>query len=234
MAPAAGSGFSPGEAWGYAWRVVTKKFGAVAVPIAVGSIVLSIPIGIVYGVMTVGMQIAAEQGLIDLDLIQLVSAVMGLAVYAVSIFAGAFMLGGITTVALKACRGQPTSVGDVFSGGKYMGTMLVAYIVLTIAVLIGMLLCVIPGYILAFGLALFAPIIVDQGLGGVDALKKSWAMTKGHKLSIFLFYLIGIFVMLAGYIACAVGALLVSLPMMYVGLAYIYLRIKGEQVVEPA
>ena len=53
-------------------------------------------------------------------------------------------------------------------------------------------------------------------------------MTKGHKVSIFLFNLIGIAVVIAGELACVVGVLLVSVPMFLIGNAYIYLRIKGE------
>jgi hypothetical protein len=41
--------------------------------------------------------------------------------------------------------------------------------------------------------------------------------------------LLGILVVIAGYIACLIGALLGSVPILTIGAAYIYLRIKGEQ-----
>jgi uncharacterized membrane protein len=62
----------------------------------------------------------------------------------------------------------------------------------------------------------------------MDALKKSWEMTQGHKLNIFVFGLLAIGVVIAGYIACFIGALLVSVPVLVVAAAYIYLSIKGE------
>ena len=54
---------------------------------------------------------------------------------------------------------------------------------------------------------------------GVDALKRSWEMTKGHKMTIFLVGLIGIFVFIAGALACGIGLVLVSLPMAMLGAA---------------
>jgi uncharacterized membrane protein len=67
----------------------------------------------------------------------------------------------------------------------------------------------------------------------VDALKKSWEMTKGHKMTIFIVGLIGFFVFLAGALACGIGALLVSFPMAIVAGGWLYLKIKGEPVTEP-
>ena len=57
---------------------------------------------------------------------------------------------------------------------------------------------------------------------------------KGHKVNIFLFGLIGIGVFIAGALACGIGALLVSLPMYWLGMTNIYLRIKGESVPTPS
>jgi uncharacterized membrane protein len=142
-----------------------------------------------------------------------------------------YMAGGFVTLALKASRGQPTGFGDLFSGGRFLGRFLVASIVGGIVINIGYVLCVIPGVILAFGLSLAAFLIVDQDLGGVDALKRSWEMTKGHKVTIFLFNLLGILVYLIAS-GCALG-LLVAVPMNIIGSAYIYLRIKGENPQAP-
>jgi uncharacterized membrane protein len=47
-------------------------------------------------------------------------------------------------------------------------------------------------------------------------------------MNIFVFFLLGIVVVIAGYIACFIGALLVSTPVLAIAAAYIYLNIKGE------
>jgi len=226
--------WTPMDAIGFGWKVVTKRFPTVALPLAVGFLVyallangVSFAGGLVVGILT-------ERGMLDSTLAPIANlSVSGLG-GVMSFVVGSFMLGGLTSTALKAARGQPTSFGDPFSGGRYMVPFLIAMIVGGIAVAIGMVLCLVPGIILSLGIAFQGCLIVDQGLSGVDALKKSWEMTKGHKLNIFLFGLIGFFVYVAGLLACVLGALLVSAPLMFVALAWIYLRVKGEAVPEPS
>jgi uncharacterized membrane protein len=126
-----------------------------------------------------------------------------------NLLVSSYFAGGIVELALKVARGQRTTMGDAFGGGKYFGAMLVGNFCAQIAVSIGLLLCVVPGLILAAGLGLFSYLIVDQKLGGIDALKKSWEMTNGHKSGLVVFILLSILAIIAG--------------------AYIYLKIKGEQ-----
>jgi uncharacterized membrane protein len=213
---------------------VTKRFTTVALPLAVAIFVQGLLANIVSGGGSFAIALMAEQGLLDPDILAIanigVSSVGGI----FSLLVSAYMSGGIVATGLKAARGQPISFGDPFSGGRYFGAMFVGLLAFGIVVFIGSLLCLVPGLILAFGLCLYQPLIVDQGLSGVDALKKSWEMTKGHKVTIFILGVIGFFVFLAGALACGIGALLISAPMAVVAGAYLYLRIKGEPVVEPA
>ena len=60
-----------------------------------------------------------------------------------------------------------------------------AGILTAFAVMLGCLALVIPGLMLAFGLTLATPLIIERGVGPVDALRMSWSMTNGHKLTIF-------------------------------------------------
>jgi uncharacterized membrane protein len=203
-----------------------KRFGAVAVPIAVGIIVSVLPGMIIGGGAGFANVILAD--LIEADMLPFVSLGFNLLSNLVGLLVGAYMAGGYYTIALKGARGQPSTFGDVFAGGRWFGKMLIATILFAILYVIGFVLCVVPGIIVGCGLAIFQPLIVDQDLSSVDALKRSWEMTKGNKMSIFLFFVIGFFVMLGGLLACLVGALLVSAPMLYIGIAYMYLRLKGE------
>ncbi|HEY3496659.1 MAG TPA: hypothetical protein VGK73_18295 [Polyangiaceae bacterium] len=225
---------SAGDAWGFGWRVVSKKFGAVALPLAVAFFVEAFLANIVSTGGSVFLGIAAEQGLLDASILSIANLAVSLVGGIVSLLVSAFMTGGIVLTGLKAARGQPVTFGDPFSGGRFFGPMFVAMIANAIVVLIGSLLCLIPGLILTFGLALYPALVVDQGLSGIDALKKSWEMTKGHKMTIFVVGLIGLFVFLAGGLACGIGMLLVSFPMAVVAGSWLYLRIKGDPIAEPA
>lgn len=226
MAGVAG-GWSATEAIGFGWNALTKNFVGVSLPIAVAVIASVLPGQAITGLYAAMATIVAdwvEPSFIAIlsYLVQGVSALVGL-------FVGSYMAGGIASFTLKVARGQPVSFGEVFSGGRYFGRMLVATIGLYVAVLIGLVLCVIPGYIVGLGLSMYTFVVVDQGLPGIDALKKSWEMTQGHKLNIFVYFLLALLVSIAGFLACGIGVLLGSYPVLAVGFAYIYMKIKGEQ-----
>jgi uncharacterized membrane protein len=225
--------WSPTEAWGFAFRVVTKRFSTVALPLAVGVVALAFLSSIVSQGGNLAVSIGSSQGLLEPTMIPFMQLAIASIGGVVSLLVSAFMMGGLITTALKAARGQPTSFGDPFSGGRYFGQNLVAAIVVSIVVAIGMLLCLVPGIIVALGTCLYGMLIVDQHLPGVDAIKRSWEITKGHKLNIFIFGLLGFCVFAAGALACGIGAILVSVPMGYVAFASVYLRLKGETLPEP-
>jgi uncharacterized membrane protein len=204
-----------------------KNFAGVSLPIAVAMVVAILPgqvLGFTYGLTASLVAEYVEPSFIGIlgTLVQVTSALIGL-------FIGSYIGGGVTSFALKVARGQSATFGEVFSGGKYFGRMLVGTVGMYIAVAIGLVLCIVPGYIVLLGLSMFTFLIVDQGLPGIDALKKSWEMTKGHKVNIFVFGLLGFLVLIAGALACGIGMLLVSYPMLIIGGAYIYLKLKGEE-----
>jgi uncharacterized membrane protein len=223
----AAGAWSPTEAVGFGWNALMKNFAGIALPIAVAAFVAAVPgalIGFVYGLMA---SLVAEY--VDPSFISVLSGLVQATSSIVSICVSSYITGGIASFALKVARGQPVAFGDVFAGGPYFGRMFVAALCGGIAVVLGSMLCLVPGIIVGLGISQYSYIVVDQGLGGIDALKKSWEMTNGHKMNIFVFALLAIGVVIAGYIACILGALLVSAPVLCIAAAYIYLRIKGEQ-----
>lgn len=62
--------------------------------------------------------------------------------------------------------------------------------VTAVIVCIGSILLVIPGIIAGIGLTFVSYVVVDNpNLGVLDAIKKSWELTKGYKGFIFIFFL---------------------------------------------
>lgn len=225
--------WSPMDAVGFGWNVVTKRFQTVALPLAVGWFAPLVLLYIVIFGSTFAAGALEGGGVIDRsmsDIMRLVATSVGGILWIVVL---SFMLGGLTTTALKAARGQPVTYADPFSGGRYFIQFFVALIVSSVATTIGTALCIVPGVILALGLSLQAFLIVDQDLPGVEALKRSWELTKGHRLNIFLFWIISLFVVFAGELACFFGVFLISYPLLMIAFAWIYLRIKGEHVAQP-
>lgn len=206
-----------------------KNFAGVGVGMGLAFLIVMGPTyGLIFGLMRVAIELVDPQFLtLVLFGIEGTAGLLGVII-------GSYVSGGITEVALKTARGEMTSVGDVFGGGKYFMRMLVANLCAAVVISIGNSLCVAPGVFLTCALFGYQCVVVDQGLGGIEALKKAWEQTEGHRLNIFIFVLLGIPLVFAGSLACGIGVLLGTLPILAVGQAYIYLRIKGEHPRLPA
>jgi uncharacterized membrane protein len=211
---------------GFGWNAVMKNFAGVSLPLAVAVFVSAIPGAIINFGYTLMATLVAE--FVEPSFVGLLSGLVQFTSSFVNLCVSSYIAGGMMSFALKVARGQPVAFGDVFAGGQYFGRMFVAALCGSIAVLLGSILCLVPGVIVGLGISQYAFVVVDQGIGGVDALKKSWEMTNGHKMNLFVYALLAIGVVIAGYIACLIGALLVSVPVLTIGAAYIYLSIKGE------
>jgi len=83
---------------------------------------------------------------------------------------------GVYYMALKIMRGEKAEINDVFRGFDYFITSWVMFIVGFIAVLIGLVCLIIPGLFLIVVFQYAAPIAMMEKKGGIDALKRSYAL----------------------------------------------------------
>ncbi|MFA5176073.1 MAG: hypothetical protein WC413_02340 [Candidatus Nanoarchaeia archaeon] len=124
---------------------------------------------------------------------------------------------GLNYVKLKVIKGTKPKINDLFEAFKNYGDAVIAYLLSALIVIGGLILLIIPGIIFALKLSFVSYLIVDKKMRAIPAIKKSWNMTKGYTWTIFLIYLQGIFVVLAGLICLVVG---VIPAIMLVGLAH--------------
>lgn len=75
--------------------------------------------------------------------------------------------------------------------------------------------------------------IVDKEESFDEALKSSWAITKGFTLKLFLWCLLATLVIVMGLIALIVG-LFVALPVISLSFAYIYLKLSEDESIQIA
>jgi uncharacterized membrane protein len=230
--PSAGS-WSPSEAIGFGWKAVTGDFVGVALPLAAVTMAVAVVGGIIGGIFGV-VQVVAQKALSgsgapDPMVLAGINLGTSLVQNVISFSLQALVMGGIVDFSLQVARGKKPAFGVVFGGPRYFVPMLVGMLVLAIAIGFGLLLCLVPGVILALGCLLWSNIVVDRGVGGIDALKQSWELTKGHKGSLFVFTLLAGLIMLAGVLACCIGAVLVSMPLFSIATAYVYLKLQGEE-----
>jgi uncharacterized membrane protein len=220
-------GWSPADALGFGWNAIIGDFQGVALPLAVVFLIVAVGAGLPSAGLSVVTGIAAE--FVEPAFLGIIDVLLRLIGQAVALLVSAYFMGGAAEFALNVARGRKPAFNDVFAGGKYFGPMFVAGLLTQMGVGIGLALCIAPGLILAAGLSLHQSLIVDQKLSGIDALKRSWELTTGHKGNLVVYVLLCGVVAIAGALACCVGALLVSAPMITLGGAYIYLKLTGEQ-----
>lgn len=223
--------WSPTEAVGTAWQALTKDFAGIALPIAVALVLMEIPAFVMSFVQNfVQRMMASDVASMGGATQQTVLAIgFGLLSYLVGLLSQSFFLGGIYHFTLSVMRGQKPPFGEVFSGGRYFGGMLVSQLLFSLALLFGLALCIVPGVIVGLGCQFYALLVVDKNLTAVDALKESWRLTTGHKLQLFVLGLLFFGIVLAGLIACCIGALVVSAPLVTLAATVVYMKLSGEE-----
>jgi uncharacterized membrane protein len=141
---------------------------------------------------------------------------------------GAFFLTGVFRMALGAARGKPVQLGTLFMGGDQFPAMLGVYFIMGFGILLGTLLLVVPGVLLAFGWSLAPLYVADQKMGAIAALKASWEATKGQKGKLFVLGVLSFLIVIAGLFALCLG-MFPAVALTYVAWAAAYTRISGRE-----
>lgn len=105
---------------------------------------------------------------------------------------------------------------------KFFATSLL----MSLAVGIGTLLLIVPGLIAMVFFVFSTFLVVDRGLGPIDAFKESMDMTKGHRWPLFGFIVLCMLILFLGVLALGVG-LLVAAPLVGLATAYAYRLLSG-------
>lgn len=90
---------------------------------------------------------------------------------------------------LKFVRNEKIEIKDVFEfAKKYWGVSVLSTLLVGLCVLGGTVLLVIPGIIVSFGLYFASYVVADNPeLSATEVIKKSWNLTKGYKMDLFVF-----------------------------------------------
>lgn len=123
------------------------------------------------------------KNLVPLILMTLVMTALSVVTF--GILASVMLAGYYQAILLMLRNGRTPTIQDLFSEMRLFLPLLVFSIVVFFAMMIGFMLFVIPGIavvcLLAFGCLYMLPLMTDQKMGLVDAVKKSWQMaTQGN------------------------------------------------------
>lgn len=144
-----------------------------------------------------------------------------------AIVVGAFFNVGLTRIILDSARGNSPSFATLFTGGDRFLPMLGTTILMLLGIYLGMLLCIVPGVILALGFAFSQMYVVDAKLGPIEAMSESWRVTTGQKMNLFVMVLAFLGIVLVGFMACFIGVFPASAICM-VAFGTVFLRVSGR------
>lgn len=132
-----------------------------------------------------------------------------------------FVSMGLIAWSLKAASDiGAVTWGDLWAPQRYWKYLGASLLVMIVEV-IGFILLIIPG-IIASVFLLFSPFIVmDRGVGPIDAIKESFNMVKGHFWSVFLFMIAALALNIVGMLLFGIG-LLLTIPVTVIAIAHAY------------
>lgn len=133
----------------------------------------------------------------------------------------AVLEGAMIRCALKQIRGEGVSVGTLVEIGDVAAKLALAGLITSILATVAGLFCLLPALVV-WALLMFAiPLVVDQKMEPLDAVRRSFNMLKSQWLMAFLFNLAAALVSFAGVILCCVGVFL-SMPLYSLSIALLY------------
>jgi hypothetical protein len=207
--------FAPnvGDCYGHGWKILWQMF----LPLLL--------VGIVYVALSIVINILSF--LITYD------EISGIIIYIVIVIAyGILVLGpaqyGVYYAYLKAVRGENVDVQDIFSFKENYLNVVIANVLTSFIIVIGVFLLIIPGIIFACKLAFVPYLVMDRKMDAMEAIKKSWEMTDGHAVNIFVIGLLSIFISIGGFIAFLVGIIIAAM-WITLALASMYYAVESMQ-----
>ncbi len=114
---------------------------------------------------------------------------------------------GAAKVLLNIIRGGEIDMKELFYGFKDYLNIILANLLMSAIIGIGMVFLLVPGIIFACRLAFVPYLVVDKKLDAVKAVEESWKMTRGHGWTIFLMALMVIPIIIAGVLALGLGVI---------------------------
>ncbi len=147
------------------------------------------------------------------------SGIFGLLQFIVNLVIGM----GIINIGLKLVDGKKAKYKDLFYYKPILNYFL-ASIAQGFIFVIGFLLLIIPGIIFAVRLQYVNYLIVDKNLGPIEAIKKSWHITRGNTWNLFFFGILLGLINLLGVLALLVG-LFVTVPLTLLANTSVYRKL---------
>ena len=137
---------------------------------------------------------------------------------------------GLCFFFLNLVRGEETRFELLFEGFKPLLTVLLSYAIIATLTIVGLILLIVPGIIVALGFSMTYYVIADDPeITFQVALEQSWKLTDGYKMELLVLNLRFIPWYLLGLLCLIVGVFAV-IPWHNTTLALYYEHLKEQQL----
>jgi len=111
--------------------------------------------------------------------------------FLVAIIGSIILQGALIYGAIADFNGEKASFGECISIAlRYFFPLLGLAILVTLGIIFGSLLLVIPGILIALGWSIAAPVLIVERPGVFDSISRSWELTSGYKRWILLLWIL--------------------------------------------
>jgi len=208
-----------GAALTYGWN----KFQQNMAQIVIAGVALFVGIAAV-----VVVAIVLQTAVVDYDtsffVILFINAIMVGLIFVVLQLIGA----GIIRGALDITEGRPFNASTVFKFTNATNVLLTALLI-GAGVLVGTVLCYLPGIAFGFISSYAMYFVVDKNMAPVDAIKASFELIKANFGNTLIWYIVSGIVGGLGAILCGIG-IIATMPIAIIGTAYTYKMFTGQAV----
>ena len=136
---------------------------------------------------------------------------------------------GLVSFFLKIAKGEEVNYNELFSKTRMFLKYFLMDLIVSIIVIIGCILLIVPGFIFALGLSQVPYILVENPEMSIfDAIEKSWKMMKGHKWEYLVLNLSFIGWAIICAIPCGLGFIWL-IPYYSTTISLYYLELKKEK-----
>jgi len=131
---------------------------------------------------------------------------------------------GLLKIVLRFCDNEKPRFAELFSCYRLFFKYLFSTILYMLIVFGGFILLIVPGIIWSIKFQFYPYLIIDKGMGPVEALKASALITKGVKWELLGFGLIVGIINLLG-VFCLVIGVFATVPATWVAYAFVYRKL---------
>ena len=203
--PAGRHGFSKKEAISLGFELAKKN-----IVFFIGIFVIVVVVAVASSAIQIGVTLGKQPMLYILlnVLTFIVNAIIGM---------------GLIKISLEFIDKKKPKFSDLFHT-KSLINFILGSLIRGVVTVIGFILLIIPGIIFSIRLQYVTYLIVDKNLPPVEAVKKSWNMTKGNTWNLFFFGILLFLVNVLGAILLLIG-LFVTVPLTMLATAFVYRKL---------